>query len=87
MDTILKNAIASIQLGVEDFQSGDERRSLSAVRNLTAGVLLLFKEKLRQLSPAGSDEVLLKKNIRPTPSAGGGVAFQGVGKKTVAPVR
>lgn len=83
MDTILKNAIASIQLGVEDFQSGDERRSLSAVRNLTAGVLLLFKEKLRQLSPAGSDEVLIKKNIRPTPSAGGGVAFQGVGKKTV----
>ena len=83
MDTILKNAIASIQLGVEDFQSGDERRSLSAVRNLTAGILLLFKEKLRQLSPAGSDEVLIKKNIRPTPSAGGGVTFQGEGKKTV----
>lgn len=83
MDTILKNAIASIQLGVEDFQSGDERRSLSAVRNLTAGILLLFKEKLRRLSPAGSDEVLIKKNIRPIPSAGGGVTFQGEGKKTV----
>lgn len=83
MDTILKNAIASIQLGVEDFQSGDERRSLSAVRNLTAGILLLFKEKLRQLSPAGSDEVLIKKSIRPTHSTGGGVTFQGEGKKTV----
>lgn len=83
MDTILKNAIASIQLGVEDFQSDDERRSLSAVRNLTAGILLLFKEKLRQLSPAGSDEVLIKKNIRPTPGAGGAVTFQGEGKKTV----
>lgn len=83
MDTILKNAIASIQLGVEDFQSGDERRSLSAVRNLTAGILLLFKEKLRQLSPAGSDEVLIKKNVRPTRNAGGGVTFQGEGKKTV----
>lgn len=83
MDTILKNAIASIQLGVEDFKSGDARRSLSAVRNLTAGILLLFKEKLRRLSPAGSDEVLIKKNIRPTPSANGGMTFQGDGKKTV----
>lgn len=83
MDTILKNAIASIQLGVEDFQSGDERRSLSAVRNLTAGILLLFKEKLRQLSPADSDEVLIKKTIRPTRSAGGSVTFQGEGRKTV----
>lgn len=83
MDTILKNAIASIQLGVEDFRSGDERRSLSAVRNMTAGILLLFKEKLRQLSPASSDEVLIKKSIRPTRNAGGGVTFQGEGKKTV----
>jgi hypothetical protein len=83
MDTILKNAITSIQLGVEDHQSGDERRSLSAVRNLTAGILLLFKEKLRRLSPSSSDEVLLKKNIRPTRGAGGGVTFQGEGKKTV----
>lgn len=83
MDTILKNAIASIQLGVEDFRSGDERRSLSAVRNMTAGILLLFKEKLRQLSPASSDEVLIKKSMRPTRNAGGGVTFQGEGKKTV----
>lgn len=60
MDTILKNAIASIQLGVEDFQSNDERRSLSAVRNITAGILLLLKEKLRQLSPPDTNEVLIK---------------------------
>jgi hypothetical protein len=83
MDTILKNAIASIQLGVEDHKSGDERRSLSAVRNLTAGILLLFKEKLRQLSPAGSDEVLIKERIRPSRDADGSVTFRGEGRKTV----
>ncbi|MCC9598005.1 MULTISPECIES: hypothetical protein [unclassified Rubrivivax] len=83
MDTILKNAIASIQLGVEDHQSGDERRSLSAVRNLTAGILLLFKEKLRQLSPADSDEVLIKERIRPSRDADGSVTFRGEGRKTV----
>jgi hypothetical protein len=83
MDTILKNAIASIQIGVEDHQSGDERRSLSAVRNLTAGILLLFKEKLRQLSPTDSDEVLIKDKIRPSRDADDGVTFRGDGKKTV----
>lgn len=83
MDTILKNAIASIQLGVEDHQSGDERRSLSAVRNLTAGILLLFKEKLRQLSPADSDEVLIKERIRPSRDTDGSVSFRGEGRKTV----
>lgn len=83
MDTILKNAIASIQIGVEDYQSGDERRSLSAVRNLTAGILLLFKEKLRRLSPLGSDEVLIKERIRPIRALDGQVTFRGEGKKTV----
>jgi len=83
MDTILKNAIASIQIGVEDYLSGDERRGLSAVRNLTAGILLLFKEKLRQLSPHDSDEVLIKKNIRPTRMQDGSLSFRGEGKKTL----
>ncbi|AJW46141.1 hypothetical protein TK49_16445 [Ralstonia mannitolilytica] len=83
MDTILANAIASIQVGVEDYLSGDTRRSLSAVRNLTAGVLLLFKEKLRQLSPQESDEVLIKKTVRPIRVADGTLAFKGEGKKTV----
>ncbi|VBI28675.1 hypothetical protein [Burkholderia pseudomallei] len=83
MDTILKNAIASIQIGVEDYLSGDERRGLSAVRNLTAGILLLFKEKLRQLSPPDSDEVLIKKTIRPARRPDGSLGFQGEGKKTL----
>lgn len=83
MDTILKNAVASIQIGIEDYLSNDERRSLSAVRNLTAGILLLFKEKLRQLSPQGSEEALIKKVVRPVQVAGQGLAFIGQGKKTV----
>lgn len=83
MDTILKNAVASIQIGVEDFQSEDERRGLSAVRNLTAGILLLFKEKLRQLSPSDSDEALIKQSIRPVRKSDGTVVFQGDGKKTL----
>ena len=82
MDTLLKNAVASIQIGVEDCQSMDPRRGLSAVRNLIAGVLLLFKEKLRRMSPPGSDEVLIKQTIRPVRRKGT-LAFAGIGSKTV----
>lgn len=81
MNTILANAIASIQIGVEDYTSRDPRRILSAIRNVSAGILLLFKEKLRRLSP-GPDEVLIKQNI--TPKLDGGVlSFVGSGRKTV----
>jgi hypothetical protein len=61
MNTILANAVASIQLGIEDYQSNGKHRSLSALRNISAGVLLLFKEKLARMAP---DEVLIKKDAQ-----------------------
>jgi hypothetical protein len=57
--SILSNAVDSISLGIEDFQSQDQRRLISCTRNLFAGVLLLFKHRLVQMSPAGSNEVLM----------------------------
>ncbi len=60
VNTLLNNAVISIRLGVEDFQKLKENpnRVISAVRNIYAGVLLLFKEKLYRLSPQGSNEIL-----------------------------
>lgn len=83
MDTILENAVQSIQIGVEDYQSDDHRRVISAIRNITAGILLLFKEKLRELSPSDSNEVLIKQNIKPIIDNVGCVKFVGLGKRTV----
>lgn len=83
MNTILANAVQSIQIGIEDYQSSDPRRVLSAIRNITAGILLLFKERLRELSPPDSDEVLIKQRIQPEFDANGKVVFKGDGKKTV----
>jgi hypothetical protein len=83
VQTILTNAISSIQIGVEDYQSKDTSRTLSAVRNMVAGILLLFKERLRQLSPTGSDEALIKKIIQPVITGDGSVQFRGKGKRTV----
>lgn len=80
---LLKNAIASVKVGVEDSGSNEHDRLLSAVRNIHAGILLLYKEKLRRLSPPNTGEVLLKSFIRPTTDPGGGVIFVGHGRKTV----
>jgi DNA-directed RNA polymerase subunit M/transcription elongation factor TFIIS len=81
--SLLNNAAQSIRLGIEDFESADDDRLISATRNLYAGVLLLYKEKLRRLSPEGSDEVLLKQFIEPTLDEYGNLEFKGKGKKTV----
>ena len=80
---LLKNAIGSIRVGVEDSRSTDPARLLSAVRDIHSGILLLYKEALRRLSPANSDEVLLMALIRPKLHTGGAVTFVGGGSKTV----
>lgn len=50
---LLENAKQSIQLGVEDYTLAkyDHKRNISAVRNIFAGLLLLYKYKLMEISP------------------------------------
>jgi hypothetical protein len=81
--TIFDNAITSIKLGLKDFSEKTEARLLSAVRNLHAGILLLYKSRLSELSPPGSDDALVKKNIAPKKLPSGEIVFKGMGKKTV----
>src|SRR6266404_660376 len=79
---LLTNAIESIQVGVEDYQSGTRPRLLSAVRNIHAGVLLLFKEALRRESPPDTNDVLMMARMLPLRDARG-IVFVGDGTKTV----
>jgi hypothetical protein len=67
----------------EDYQSGTRPRLLSAVRNIHAGILLLYKEALRRMSPPGSNEALMMARIVPSEDSRGKVVFIGEGKKTV----
>jgi DNA-directed RNA polymerase subunit RPC12/RpoP len=80
--SLFNNAVESIQVGVEDYLMNDDRRYLSAVRNICAGILLLYKEKLCRLSP-NDEEILIKKDIRPSYDDEGNVIFIGKGTKTV----
>ena len=83
MSPLLNNAVLSIQLGLEDFSSEDERRVISAVRNLYSGVLLLCKEVLRRLSPPGSNDLLIKKSTKAVKDNEGNVWLVGNGKRTI----
>jgi hypothetical protein len=83
MSPLLENAVISIQLGLEDFASNDERRIISAARNLYSGVLLLAKEVLRQLSPPGSNDILIRIKKKAVKQADGTVVLVGDGKKTI----
>ena len=83
MNSLLDNAVVSIQLGLEDFASDDDRRVVSAARNLYAGVLLLCKEVLRKLSPPGSNEILIRTRRKAVKETDGSVRLAGDGKKTI----
>lgn len=84
MNSLLENAVISIQLGLEDFSSDDERRIISAARNLYAGVLLLCKEVLRRLSPPDSNDILIRTGRKVAKDTNGDVRFIGDGKKTIS---
>lgn len=81
--SVLDNAIDAIEAGFEDFTEGSQRRLKSAVRNVHAGLLLIFKHKLIELSPPGSDDVLIREKLVPVKSPTGQVEFRGIGNKTV----
>jgi len=80
---LLTNAIESIQAGVEDYKAATRPRLISAVRNIHSGILLLYKEKLRRLSPPNSNEALMMSKLVPNRDSKGNVSFIGTGKKTV----
>lgn len=65
MRELLENAVISIELGVEDYHTGGERRVLSAIRNLFAGVLLLCKQVLWNEAPPGIDGSLIYRDLVP----------------------
>lgn len=81
--SILKNAIDSIAVGLEDYSSPDQRRVISCTRNVFAGILLLFKHKLSLLSSPSSDEALIKQRVLPVIDENSHLEWKGKGSKTV----
>jgi hypothetical protein len=80
---LFQNAIASIQLGIEDYQSNDARRPISAVRNFYAGVLLLGKQCLLSAAPNADPKEVLASKFVPVPDGNGGVVHEPKGYRTI----
>lgn len=86
-EKLYENAILSIQLGIEDFQlsqrpldkGGNPARALSSVRNLFAGVMLIFKFKLATCVDEPEDAYRLihlpAKEVLPNPDGMGGIRW------------
>ena len=83
MNSLFDNAVQSIQLGVEDYQSNDHRRPVSAVRNFYAGVLLLAKEVLVRAAPNADAEDVLAVHYKPVLAGAGGVQLTPASRRTV----
>lgn len=83
MSLLLKNAVDSVQIGIEDFLSADGRRDLSAIRNIYAGILLLYKHYLKEMSPPHDKDLLIKSKIRFKRDISGNILPESYGKKTI----
>lgn len=83
MDRLLDNAIESIRVGVEDYETQEEVRSRSAVRNLHAGLLLLAKWVLVKSVPNASEDEVIATFYEPVPDGNGGVRYVPARNQTI----
>ena len=83
MSDLFKNAVQSIILGLEDYQTNDAERTLSAVRNYYAGLLLLAKEVLVRAVPDADESEILAANYKPVPDGSGGVKYVPQSKRSI----
>jgi len=83
MTQIFDNAVASLRLGIEDFETGNDDRMLSAARNYYAGLLLLAKECLVLKVPKAEAMEVIGAKFKPKPDGEGGVVHIAAGYTTV----
>lgn len=83
MDRLLQNAINSIRVGVQDYQTHNDIRSLSAVRNLHAGLLLLAKWVLVNSVPHATEDNVIAIAYEPEPDGKGGVKYLPARNQTI----
>lgn len=83
MSGLFRNAVDSIQLGVEDYQANDPKRAISSARNFHAGVLLLAKEVLVRQAPEADPKSVIGARYKPVPDENGSVSFTPTSIQTI----
>ena len=83
MSDLLTNALISIQMVIEDYQSTDPRRPVSAVRNFYARVLRLGKQCILNEAPNADPMEVIGVRSAPKPDGEGGVIHEPEGHQTI----
>jgi DNA-directed RNA polymerase subunit RPC12/RpoP len=83
MSALFANAVESIKMGIEDYSLDQPGRSLSAVRNFYAGLLLLAKEVVSRKVPNADPDQVIGAKYKPVPNASGGVDYVPDGRTTI----
>ena len=85
MERIIENGLNSIRVGLEDYEqaleANDDARLTSAVGNVYAGILILAKGKLYEMSPADTRGILIR--VVRLKLVNGRVEVVPVGQKTI----
>lgn len=82
---ILKNAISSLRIGLEDYELSkkDPDRTLSSIRNVYASLLLFLKEGLCRISPMEPAEGIINSRLEPVLLEKGSLGVNAVGENTI----
>jgi rubrerythrin len=83
MSALFSNAVESIRMGIEDYAVDKPARSLSAVRNFYAGLLLLAKEVLVRKAPNADPDDVIGAKYKPVPNGNGGISYVQEGHTTI----
>ena len=83
MSKLFDNAVRSIKLGLEDYKAEDPARTLSAIRNFYAGLLLLAKEVLVRAVPKADDWHVIAANYKLKRNKSGGIEHIPRGKSSI----
>ena len=83
MSSLYQNAITSIRLGIEDFQTDEDDRMISSARNYYAGFCLLAKECLVRAAPHADPMQVIGAKTKPVSDGAGGVMVAPDGHTTI----
>ncbi len=83
MSKLFDNAVQSIKLGLEDYEANDPTRTLSAIRNFYAGLLLLSKEVLVRAVPGADEWDVIAANYKPKRNRAGVIKYVPRGKVSI----
>lgn len=80
---LFDNAIMAIEVGIEDFDKETTPRTISSVRNIHTGILLLAKEVLVRRAPGVDPRQILSANYKPTLDTEKGIRYTPSSERTI----